>query len=262
MAEWFRGRWEIWSKPREGPSAERFLPFDEWALYLYRLGFWLAPSWLFIDAAERWQTAGKKGPERSRIIRQQKTSTALYVAVWCAVLFAIWLLTPENNTIATAAAIIAIFRLFEIALTILGFVLDQREPQIAGSLITIGLLGLQVVFIFAILDNAFAHDGFLLPGVDTNAKGAHPAAATQFEYLYLSWTYMITIGNEYTPDTGPARFLQIATTSTGIVLLGIVAARAIGLVGSTEKIVSGLKEKVANLEGETDRLEKEIRKRD
>ncbi|MGB7686193.1 MAG: hypothetical protein WBL45_10490, partial [Solirubrobacterales bacterium] len=168
MAWWFRARWKIWSEPREKPSAERYLPFDEWALRFYRLGFWLAPSWLFIDAADRYQTEGKKGRELSRITKEQRAVTAWYVVAWFVVLVAIWLFTPDNDTIAKFAAGVALFRLFEIAITILGFVLDQREPQIAGSLITIGILGLQVVLIFSIVDNAFAHNDFLLPGVNPN----------------------------------------------------------------------------------------------
>ena len=260
MAKWFQRRREIWSKPQEKPSAEKFLPFDSWALRMYRLGFWLAPSWLFIDTASRYQIEGKTDSERDQAIEAQKTVTALYVLAWFAILIGIWLLSSDNETLAKVGAGIALFRLLEIAITALGFVLDQREPQIARSLITIGILGLQVALIYSILGNAFAHDDFWLPGVSTNEDGPHPAADTPWEYLYLNSTYMITIGNAYTPATELARYLQVTATLSGIVLLGIVAARAIGLAGTTEQIVSDLKTKVGALEKETTQLKEEIDK--
>jgi hypothetical protein len=260
MAKWLQQRRKIWSKSKEKPSAKKYLPFDKWALRFYRLGFWLAPSWLFIDAAHRYQTKDRKGSKSDRVLEKEKNATARYVVAWFMALVAIWLLTPDNDALAKIAAGVALFRLFEIALTVLGFVLAQREPQIAGSLITIGILGLQVALIFSIVYNAFAHNDFWTPEALMAQKDAPHAAATPLEYLYLSWTYMITIGNAYTPATELARYLQIAATTSGIVLLGIVAARAIGLAGNTEEIVSDLKEKVGALEKETSRLEQEIRK--
>ncbi len=257
----FQNRRRIWNEREPEPSAEKFLPFDQLALHLYRAGFWIAPSWLFIDAADRFQTAGKTDGEAAPIIEARKRRTAWYVMLWFAVLVAIWLLAPDDGALAKVAAGVALFRLLEIALTVLGFVLDQREPYIAGSLITIGILGLQVALIFSIVDNAFAHNDFLAPGVSATDGGAHPAASAPLEYLYLSWTYMITIGNAYTPATELARYLQIAATTSGIVLLGIVAARAIGLAGNTERIASALRDRVAALEVETDSLKETIDKR-
>jgi hypothetical protein len=261
MAGWFRRRREIWSKPRGTPSAEKFLPFDSWALHIYRLGFWLAPSWLFIDTARCFEIEGKTSSIQSQTIKRQKSVTALYVLFWFAVLIGIWLVSSDNDTVAKVGAGIALFRLFEIAITVLGFVLDQREPQIARSLITIGILGLQVALIFSIVGNAFAHNDFWMPGVAADENGPHPAADSPWEYLYLNSTYMITIGNAYTPATELARYLQVTATLSGIVLLGIVAARAIGLAGTTEQIVSDLKAKVGALEKETTQLKEEIDKR-
>lgn len=256
IARWFRGRRAAWARPPQEPvdPPTGTLPFDGLALRIYRWGFWLAPSWLFIDAAKRFRTDNVTPDEKRKRLRRVEKATAGYVFLWIGILFGLWLWSPSDDLLAKALGVVALFRLFEIALTVLGFVLGQREPRIARSLITIGLLAFQVALIFALLDHAWARYDFCAPGVSvTGGCRCSLAASSPGEYLYLSWSYMTTVNNAYTPATGIARFLQVTATTSGILLLGIVAARAIGLIDDT-------KEKVAGIEGEMRKLKDTIEK--
>lgn len=254
MSSYVGRRWKIWKKLRfaqqqeeelarskpvteEDLSPRKYFPFDRAALLIYRLGFWLAPSWWFIDTRKRQRTA-----------EEEEKESAIYVTIWFLVLTAAWLWAPSDGTAATILGCLALFRFVEIAVAILGFVLDQREPKIARSLVTIAILALQVALIFSILDHSFARDDFLKPEVLTMGQAGVHAAGSPLEYLYLSWTYMTTLGNPYTPGSELARILQLGATTSGILLLSIVAARAIGLVGDTKTIATDLEERVGALE--------------
>jgi hypothetical protein len=270
-------RWKVWRELRPTQKQEEelatkeeestdgqltphtYLPFDKGALVIYRLGFWLAPSWWLIDTRKRYLMADRRDPGiRSRTTKLEERDTALYVMVWFLLLAAAWLVSPNNESIATALGGVALFRLLEIAIAVLGFVLDQREPKIARSLITIAVLALQVALIFAILDHSFARNDFLKPAeLTVDQTGIH-GAEKPFEYLYLSWTYMTTLGNQYIPKSELARILQLGANTSGILLLGIVAARAIGLVGATKKIAVDLEGRVSVLETKTEHLSTQI----
>jgi hypothetical protein len=258
----------------EEPRAHRYLPFDKVALKAYRLGFWAAPSWLFVDARKRYVDDLGNAIEGEGLAERQERNTALYVLAWFFILTVAWYISPQGHTFAVFLGALALWRLFEIGITVLGFVLDQREPKIAQSLITIAILALQVALIFAILDHSFAKSDFLKPSALTTvtpvviAKFHHvlvtadlpkPAPAEKpLELLYITVTYMTTVGNQYTPSSWIAHLLEIGANISGLLLLGIVAARAIGLVGETKTIAAGLETQVAGLEGHGEALEKRV----
>lgn len=223
---WISQRWEAWKKVIAPDSAhDDLLLFDRIALRIYCWSLIVVPSWLLIDAARRFRTDGESPEERQRIRREKERAVGQYATVWCAVLVATWLVSPGNELIAKVLACLALFRLAEIGNTILGFVLDRREPLFAGSLITVAIQALQIALIFAIADHAFAHHDFVIQ----EGGRAGQAATTALDYLYLSSTTMITLGNEYSPETSVARLLELGTATAGIVLLGVVVSRAIGL---------------------------------
>lgn len=268
MPSWLRRRREFWNElnqiqqdeeerhaaiglPEEPPPPRKYLPFDRYALFGHRVLFWLAPSWLFIDARERNRPTGPPGAEgRYKVAAREEWETAVYATVWLCVLAALCLLPFDDDTAARVVGFVALFRLLEIGVTVLGFVLGQRDPKIARSLLTIAALALQVAFIFAILDHSFAPDGFVKPEALPMGQTQMHVAETPFEYLYLSWTYMTTLGNDYVAESTGANILQLAAATSGIFLLGIVVARAIGVVDDTNEKVSGLEERIAALEEE------------
>lgn len=123
------------------------------------------------------------------------------------------------------------WRWLEIFTVGLGIVLNQSESLLGHSLVTIAFLGAQVALIFAILDHSFATAGFV-----SQAGTAHSAtAARPFDYLYISWTNMVTLGNSYSAMTDAARGLTMATGTSGVLLLGVFVASAIAHAG--ERIV-------------------------
>lgn len=227
---WLSQRREAWKKTIARDSAQDdLLLFDRIALRIYCWSLILVPSWLLIDAAKRFRTEGESPETRRRIRQEKERAAAKYVTFWFSVLVATWLLSPDNEFFAKVFACLALIRLAEIGNTILGFVLDRREPLLAGSLITVALQALQIALIFAIVDHAFARHDFV---VQEGAR-AGEAATTALDFFYLSATTMITLGNQYGPETSLARWLELGTATAGIILLGVVVARAIGL--SSEK---------------------------
>jgi hypothetical protein len=51
------------------------------------------------------------------------------------------------------------------------------------------------------------------------------SAHRPFDYLYVSWTNLTTLGSEYSPTSTGARLLKMGAVTTGALLLGVVAAR-------------------------------------
>jgi hypothetical protein len=238
MRQWLARRYGHWKKLREQDQSEdssgTILLIDKWVLSLYRLGFWLAPSWLFIDAAEPFATKEHLPPEeRASVGRREERLLAFYIVGWLVALIALWLAAPTLTPLAIGCAVIAIVRLVEIVVAVLGFVLDRHHLRFASSLITIALLAVQIALIFAILAQSLAPHDFLKPYVLSAAEGGPGVATTPAEFLYLTWTYMTTLGNPYIAASGIARALQVGANTAGILLLGIVAAHAVGLIGDT-----------------------------
>jgi hypothetical protein len=226
---WFSQRWQAWREDAAPDLTQGALLFDRIALRIYCWSLILLPSWLLIDAAKRFRVDAKSSEEYWRIHREKENAAARYLAFWYVVLAASWIASPDSEILAKIFACIALFRLVEIGNTILGFILSRREPLLAGSLVTVALQALQIAFIFAIVDHAFARHAFVMQ----EGESVGQTATTALDYLYLSLTTMITLGNKYSPETGVARLLEVGTAMTGIVLLGVVVARAIGLSGGS-----------------------------
>lgn len=219
---WFGRRRAALTKKRSEAAGEGFLPFDRGALRVYWVSLALSPSWLFIDMAKCLETDGKSGEGLEKTLEKLANWTAGYVVLWVIALGILFALSPTDNVLAKVFAGIALVRLVEIGNTILGFILNRQEPLLARSLVTVAFQALQIAFIFAIADHAFARTDFV------TENGDH-VATLPFDYLYISITSMITVGNHYNPETGIARWLEASTAAAGIVLLGVVVARAIGL---------------------------------
>jgi hypothetical protein len=159
------------------------------------------PFWWAIDRCE-----GTRGRDRARVV---------WVLGWLVALIVMWVINPAG-ALNDVFAVLASLRLLEVFTTGLGTVLDRHQQARARSLITIAIYALQVTFIFAIVDHSWAGSAFV-----TN-HGTH--ATHKFDFLYISWTDMTTRGNTYAPQGVAARMFQMLTTTSGLLLLGVLLA--------------------------------------
>jgi hypothetical protein len=155
----------------------------------------------------------------------------IYILLWTALLVLMWAVNPGHATVghvislAHLFAVLAVYRWCEIFATILGFALPGiasfRPPRL---LVVAAVYGLQITLVFAILDHAFAPGGW-------------SATSHAFDYLYVSWTDMTTLGAK-AGTTSAAHALTMATVTSGVLLLAILVARAVNDLGAVEHDVS------------------------
>lgn len=203
--------------------------FERAALVLYRVLLCFAASWWLSEESDPHKRKAIKGakrrarrrdPEAMGLLegrrRYENRVLGVYVSLWLVVLI---LLLATNPFWAWLLAGLAAYRLAEMFTTGLGFVLGRAEPKLAGSLITVGMLALQTTLVFGILNQSLAADQLkCAPGCPS---------VDPFTFLYISWTDMTTLGNSYTPTSDGAQVLQMLATTSGLLILGILAARAI-----------------------------------
>lgn len=135
----------------------------------------------------------------------------------------LWLLSPGGGVAKVIVGVIASFRLLEILVTGLGTILNQGQQVRARNVLTILVYAIQAVLIFAILDHSFAAAGF----------SPHPHRPSDF--LYISWAAFVSLGNDtFSPRAAAAQFLEVATTSVSIFLLGVLLAYGIDAVKPPE----------------------------
>jgi hypothetical protein len=183
-------------------------PLDRLAFCVHRILLRACPFWWLIDRREV-QNGRKAG--------DWDIYRAAYVLFWVVALVVMWQLSGSGDGLKVAFVVLAVWRWIEVFTTGLGVVLDQVEQERARSLITIAIYGLQITLVFAILDRLLAASSDSITRHGTQATGA-------FDFLYISWTDMTTLGNDYSVHSVAARALQMATTTSGVLLLGVLVA--------------------------------------
>ncbi len=197
-------------------TTEDRTPLEQFAVRCFDVLLRLAPSW--------WLTkALGKDSEDLADTRQNRVIATYYVVFVTATLVALWLISPSDEIARLAFGGITIWRLVEIFTVGLGIVLRQENSLIGYSFVTVAFWGVQVALIFAILDHSFATAAFVLPGT----RGGPKVASRPFDYLYISVTQMVTLGNEYDATTDGARALAMAAGATGVLLLAVYVASAL-----------------------------------
>ncbi len=141
-----------------------------------------------------------------------------------AILFALWWINLGGSAAKLCVGVVAGWRLYEILVTGFGTALGQQAQVRARSLVSIAIYGLQLTLIFAILYHSFATTGFASEGAKTGSS------LVSSDYLYISWSAITSLGSTFTPRTEPARFLEVATTTAGIFMLGVLLAFGINEV--------------------------------
>jgi hypothetical protein len=191
-----------------GPTQEELnehrWPLEVGALWLHGLLLRLCAFWWFIDRRESEDKYGTWDNAR-----------AAWVVCWLIVLIVLWAINP-SGILSEIFSVLAVLRLVEIVTSGLGTILDRRQQARVRSLVTIAIYAIQVALIFAILEHSWASNAFI---------NGHTHASHAFDFLYISWTDMTTLGNNiYTPANDIARVLQMLTAASGLFLFGVLLA--------------------------------------
>jgi hypothetical protein len=192
----------------------------------------ITPSWRLItwfekpcEAEALQQTQPTDAAKQ--LIKTYTSRTRIIGTLWVVVvtggLIYMWMANPADATIRDVFSGLAAWRWLEIVTVGLGIALKQEESVLGNSLLTIGVWAVQLALIFAVLDHTFATNAFVLyPHTRAAVAATHP-----LEYLYIAWTYMVTLGSSFEPTTGGARVLSMATSTSGVMLLAVFVASAV-----------------------------------
>lgn len=200
----------------EAPSEEKPTfdwPLETWVYYPWRFLLRFCPFQLVIETG--WLFGTETGRDRAR---------AGWVVLWTFGLVLLWRFSPIG---AWFCALLASVRLYEIYITGIGTILNQRSMARARSVMTIVVYVIQAVFIFAILGQSLEPDGFV---ADLAGRGAGEVASQPVDFLFISWSNLLSLGNDFDARTNLGRFLEVFATSTGIFLLSVLLAFGIDAV--------------------------------
>jgi hypothetical protein len=222
---------------RPSPSKARGWALERTAFRFLQLALFACLFWWAIDSREliEKKKLRRQHPVRStpgyregttRIERKYDIWRARWVVGFLLLLVPLWLVNPASRVLQLAFAVVAIVRLWEILTTGLGTSLALEQQIRARNLVTIAIYASQATLIFAILYHSLAAGHFSLE------QG--PSATGAFDYLYASWANLTSLGSTFEPEGGGARFLAVLTTTTGIVLLGVLLAFGIDTVKDGE----------------------------
>jgi hypothetical protein len=185
-------------------------PLDAVGLFVfYKVLLNISPSnWVMWAMAER----GVEQPDAKKIARV----ATIYLLFTTAVLVFFWRAQPAGGTAKVVVGALACYRLIEIFTFGLGVALQLKASRLGDSWFALALYAFSIVIVFAVLDHSFASSGYRL----ANGPGpSHP-----FDYLYIAWTQMVTLGNEYELTTKPAQALAMAAGVSGLSVFGVLVA--------------------------------------
>lgn len=209
-------------------------PLDQLGVLLFhKLLLPLTPSWRLITLFEKTleSTAKEHNPPSAAddaLIHTHTKRTRAIGTMWVAFvtggLLFMLVANPADHAASYIFAGLALWRWLGIFTVGLGIALIQQESVLGNSLMTIGVWAAQIAIIFAILDHSFAPTAFILHPHTHDAV----VATVPFDYLYLAWTHMTTLGNPFEPTTAGAKVLSMAASTSGVLLLAVLVASAVG----------------------------------
>jgi hypothetical protein len=150
--------------------------------------------------------------------RAKELARAAWVIAWTFGLIVLWKFSPVAAWFCVALALV---RLYEIYITGIGTILNQRSMARARNVATIVLYVIQAIFIFAILGQGLESGGFIAEPV---THASREVASKPVDFLYISWTNLTSLGNDFHAQTNFGRFLEVFATTTGIFLLSVLLA--------------------------------------
>ncbi len=201
------------------------------ALWLHNMLRWPCLSWIFIDRCET--NARRVDPDVSS--ERWDKCRGMYVIGWTVVLIGVWFWNPGGFLGRMIVGGVAAYRAYEIVISGLGTTLEDATQTKARNLITIAFYAVQLTLIFAIAYHSFA-GGCFQPATGSHAD-PHLASS---DYLYISWATFTSLGqNTYEAKSATAEFLEVSTTSMGILLLAVLLAFGINEVRDPTRRGSG-----------------------
>ncbi len=190
--------------PTEEECSEDRWPLEIGAFWFHGLLLRFCAFWWIIDRREGEDENGSRDKYRVQWV----VGSLLLLTVF-------WLVNPPGILREVLAAIAAI-RLVEIFTSGFGTLLERHQYARVRSLVTVAIYVLQVALIFSILEHSWAGNSFV---------SGHGHATSAFDFLYISWTDMTTLGNNiYIPASDAARMLQMLTSAFGLFLFGVLLA--------------------------------------
>ncbi|MGH2974795.1 MAG: hypothetical protein ACRDLL_08015 [Solirubrobacterales bacterium] len=201
-------------------------PLEKTAFRILQLALLACAFWWVIDSNELLERLNPKR-DIERVEKKYDVWRARWVLGWLPPLMLVWILNPAPAALKWLAALPALVRLIEISATGLGTIFAQAQQVRARNLVTLGFYGIEIAFVFAILYHSFAASAFIPGHGGLAAKDAG-------DYFYISWSNLTSLGSEYEPTTGAARFLASLTTTFGIFLLSVLLAFGIDAVHDGE----------------------------
>jgi hypothetical protein len=132
-------------------------------------------------------------------------------------LLAIVVLATDYRGTPLLVGVLALIRLEEIAVFLFGMLV--RLWWAKANVYRVLVYAFQMPFILGIAMRSFATCGFV------NSQGACPNGSVGF--LYVAFTNMTTLGNQYVPTGRPAQLLTMLAALLGLLLFGGVLSSAI-----------------------------------
>jgi hypothetical protein len=228
-------RW-VSSESPQSTTVDR-APLDQLGVWLFhKLLLPVTPSWRLITwretrgEADALASSAPTEADKDLITkydRRNRTIGTIWVAVVTVGLVLMWRANPSSDATRDAFAGLAAWRWLEIFTVGLGVALGQSESVLGHSLVTIGLWALQATLVFAILEHSLTPTDFVVHAGTPAAETATHA----FQYLYIAWTQMVTVGNAFEATTDGARALTMAASTSGVLLLAVFVASAIARSG-------------------------------
>jgi hypothetical protein len=148
----------------------------------------------------------------------RRVATVYLLLVTLMLVVLLWL-DPSGTFWKTIFVILSGWRLLEIVIVGLSVVLGREDRVIGFRLVTVGIWAANVALVFAILGHSIATNGFVAQGNET--------ASAPFDYLYISWSQMLTVGSSYSAATTNARVLSLGASTSGAFLLAVFVASAL-----------------------------------
>ena len=176
----------------------------------------IMPSRLIYNIA-RWRKS--RSPDRW-IEVYMLLSTAALVVLWIGAGLSVrplWL----GRIIGAVGLAVAAVRWLEILAASLELVVGRVRASAETAIAVLVVYLPQTVLMFSIAAEVLAPKGFA-----SSAEGPHPTGILSF--LYISWTNISTLGNDFAATSRMAKVIVIMSGFTGVLLLGVFLTYAIG----------------------------------
>lgn len=173
----------------------------------------LIPSDWISRAARRWLR-----------LKEPENVVEIYILVITGLLGWFWLSLPTTSTaMQVLALVVSGIRCYEIFVVALGLIAGSAYVVAGKSLVTAGFYGIQMMLIFATVGEG---------AVASTNDWAKVAPHGHLDWAFLTFTNMFTLGNGFLPMSRGSKLLVMGSLASGLLVLSIFVAYAIGQYGT------------------------------